>query len=84
VGYALPSPCVLALAQLVLVVRGLIRLFVDGLQSVQPRLHLKEDFVYQFTFCNVPNDGILITIFYLAVFKAMFVNVLILVVAVLR
>ena len=36
---------------------------------------LKEDFVYLFAFCNVSNAGTLITLFYLAVFKAIFASV---------
>jgi len=39
----------------------------------------KEDFVHLFTFRNPSNAGFFITIFYLAIFKAAFVNVLILV-----
>jgi hypothetical protein len=57
---------------------------VDGLQSVQTRWRFKEGFMELFIFPNISNDGILITIFYLVVFKALFVKVLILVVAVLR
>ena len=44
---------------------------------------LKGGFIYPFTFSNVSNAGIFM-IFYLAVLKLTFVNVVILVVAILR
>jgi hypothetical protein len=53
------------------------------LQALQYVQRLKEDFIYLITFSNLSNGGILIH-FYVAVFKAIFVNVLLLVVAVLR
>jgi uncharacterized membrane protein YdfJ with MMPL/SSD domain len=43
-----------------------------------------EDFIRLFTSPNVSNTCILITIFYLDVFRAMFMNVLILIVAVFK
>jgi len=51
---------------------------------VQPRDTFKEDFIYLFTFPNISDAGILIIVFNVAVIKAMFLNVLVLVVAVLR
>jgi hypothetical protein len=80
-GCALPRRCALASAQLgweTQPVRSV------GLQSLQSRKHVKEDMVYLLTFPNISNARIKVTIFYLTVFKAIFVNVLILVVAVLR
>jgi len=44
----------------------------------------KEDFVHLFTFRNASNAEFFITLFYLAVFKAAFVNVIILVGAKLK
>jgi len=44
----------------------------------------KEDFIHLFTFRNASNAGFFKTLFYLAVFKANVVNVLILVGAKLR
>ena len=54
------------------------------LLALQHRWGFKEDFVFQFTISSVSTAGILITVLYLAVFKTMVVNVLVLVVAILR
>jgi hypothetical protein len=51
---------------------------------MQARDSFKENFVYLCTFPNISDVGILITVFNLATIKAIFFNVLILVVAVLR
>jgi len=56
----------------------------DGLQALQLAGGLREDFLYVFTFYNPSNAGIFITIFYLTLFKAIFVNILISIVAILR
>ena len=55
-----------------------------GLQALQHRKSLKKKSLHLFTFPNISNAAKLITVFYLAVLKTMFVRVLILAVAILR
>jgi len=51
---------------------------MGGLQSQEPRQCFKGGFIYLFTFPNVSNAAVLVTIVSLQISNAIFVNVLIL------